>query len=139
MPSFLNEKMQKCTPITPEISKADCLLHQRKWRKHGNVLKADTGIPEGHRISIGGTVVIVGPQGGSLTIDYETFKLRNFEYFLILIDQVEVLRVGPGEDLEEGFSVQRTDTKAFALTKGEHFIQFSVESQISGRPVFSYW
>ncbi len=98
MPDFLNR--QKCTPITSEISKADCLLHQRIWRTHGDALKADTGIPEGHRISIGGTVVIVGPHGGTLTIDFETFRLRALEYFLILIDSEEVYRVGADDELE---------------------------------------
>lgn len=35
--------------------------------------------------------------------------------------------------------MQKSDKKTFALTKGEHLIQFSVESRIEPKVISSYW
>ena len=115
-------------------------MHQRKWRAHLNTLRADTGIPEGLRISIGGNMRIADELGGSLTIEYETFKLRTGEAFLIFIDSEQVLSVDAGKSVDEhGFSIQRSDSSTFKLAKGEHLIQLSVESRIEPKVVSSYW
>lgn len=62
-----------------------------------NTLRPDTGIPEGLRISAGGNMRIVDELGGSLTIEYETFRLRDGEAFLVFIDSKEVLTVKAGK------------------------------------------
>ena len=62
-----------------------------------NTLRPDTGIPEGLRISIGGNMRIADELGGSLTIEYETFRLRKGEAFLVFIDSKEVLSVQAGD------------------------------------------
>ena len=56
----------------------------------------DTGIPNGLRISIGGNMKIVSHNGGSLAIEFETFRMRKGESFLVLVDDVEVLNVDAG-------------------------------------------
>ena len=40
---------------------------------------------------------IVDELGGSLTIEYETFRLRDGEAFLVFIDSKEVLTVKAGK------------------------------------------
>ena len=51
-----------------------------------NSLRPDTGIPEGLRISIGGNIEIGNELGGSMSIEYETFRLREGEAFIVFID-----------------------------------------------------
>ena len=51
-----------------------------------NSLRPDTGIPEGLRISIGGNIEMINELGGSMTIEYETFRLREGEAFIVFID-----------------------------------------------------
>ena len=86
-------------------------------------LRPDTGIPEGVRISVGGNMHIANSLGGSMTIEYETFRLRKKEAFLVFIDSLEVLKVEAGNDTEHGgFSSQKWDTKTFDLEKGDHLI-----------------
>mmetsp|Transcript_41374 Transcript_41374/g.54417 ORF Transcript_41374/g.54417 Transcript_41374/m.54417 type:complete len:90 (-) Transcript_41374:1188-1457(-) len=78
--------------------------------------------------------------GGTLTVDFETFRLRKYEFFLIFIDSKEVLNVTAGKEVDSaGLSVQRSESGSFELTKGEHLIQFSVESRIEPQVVSSYW
>ena len=55
-------------------------------------IRADTGIPEGLRISIGGNMRIGSEKGGQMQLEYTTFRLREGESFLIFIDSVEVLK-----------------------------------------------
>jgi len=44
--------------------------------------------------------------GGSLTIEYETFKLGKKEAFLVFIDSKEVLSVTRGDQVDDlGFSI----------------------------------
>lgn len=81
-------------------------MHQRKWRTHLNTLRPETGIPEGLRVSIGGNMRIADEFGGSLTIEYETFKLGKKEAFLVFIDSKEVLSVTRGDQVDDlGFSI----------------------------------
>lgn len=99
------------------------MVHQRKWRTHLNTLRPDTGIPEGLRISIGGEIRIVDRLGGSVSIEYETFRLRKSEAFLVFIDSKEVLKVGVGNEVDSaGYSKQRSDSSVFELSKGRHLI-----------------
>lgn len=138
IPEWLDR--QKCSTVTATASTTSCLVHQRKWRTHLNTLRPDTGIPEGLRISIGGNMRVGNELGGTMTVEFETYRLRAGEAFLIFIDSQEVLSVRPGEELDEaGFSVQRSETHTFDLKKGEHLIQFSVESRIEPALITSYW
>ena len=57
-------------------------------------MRADTGIPEGLRISIGGSMRIGSDKDGAMTLEYTTEKLQKGEAFLVFIDSVEVLKVG---------------------------------------------
>ena len=75
--------------------------------------------------------------GGSLTIDFETLGLRKDEYFLVLIDSEEKLRV-PAKEIQLDKTTDETGSKKFPLAKGEHFIQFIVESRISANLISSY-
>ena len=65
-------------------------------------MRPDTGIPEGVRISIGGNMHIANALGGSMTIEYETFRLRKKEAFLVFIDSLQVLKVDAGDETESG-------------------------------------
>jgi hypothetical protein len=56
-----------------------------------------------------------------MTLDYETFRLRQGESFMVFIDSEEVLRVNAGNE------------------KVDHLIQFSVESRIRADPIASYY
>jgi hypothetical protein len=48
--------------------------------------------------------------------------------------------VTAGKELDAaGFSVQRSESRSFQLKKGEHLIQFSVESRIEPKIVTTYW
>ena len=61
--------------------------------------------------------------GGSITIEYETFRLREGEAFLVFIDNYEVLKVEPDSEVDSaGFSVQKKDSKVLQLQKGDHVI-----------------
>ena len=130
---------QQCSVIVANVSKSSCIYHQRKWRAHLDSLRVDTGIPSGLRISIGGNVNIVS-EYGYIELEFETYKLRRGEEFVVFIDSVEVLKIDAGDELDSaGFSVQRADAKEFRLEKGEHLIQFSAESKIEPDVIFSYW
>ena len=49
---------------------------------------------------------IASEGGGSIALEYETFRFRKGESFVVLIDSVEVLRVTAGAELDSaGFSV----------------------------------
>ena len=75
-----------------------------------------------------------------MTIEYETFRLRKKEAFLVFIDSLQVLKVDAGDETESGgFSTQQWATKTFNLDKGDHLIQFSVESRIEPNVIKSYW
>ena len=65
-------------------------------------MRPDTGIPEGVRISVGGNMHIANALGGSMTIEYETFRLRKKEAFLVFIDSLQVLKVEAGDEIEHG-------------------------------------
>ena len=45
---------------------------------------------------------IANALGGSMTIEYETFRLRKKEAFLVFIDSLQVLKVEAGEETEHG-------------------------------------
>ena len=45
---------------------------------------------------------IANALGGSMTIEYETFRLRKKEAFLVFIDSLQVLKVEAGEEIEHG-------------------------------------
>ena len=74
--------------------------------------------------------------GGSLKIDFETLGLRKDEYFLVLIDSEEKLRV-PAKEIESDFTADETGSETFPLAAGEHYIQFIVESRISAKLISS--
>ena len=106
MPEWLNR--QKCAPITPSTSASSCLFHQRKWRAHLDSIRADTGIPKGLRVSIGGNMRIGSELGGSMTIEFLTYKLRRGESFIIFIDAKEVANVKLGHDKDnKGYSLKK--------------------------------
>ena len=102
-------------------------------------LRVDTGIPRGLRISIGGNVRIGSALGGSVDIDFETFNLLPEEAFVMFIDSEEVLREEAGLDVKHGYSIQKNQIRSFPLEKGDHLIQFSVESRIQEEAIASYW
>lgn len=138
IPSWLNR--QKCSSVAQTTSTSECIFHQRKWRANVDALAMDTGIPEGMRISIGGNMKIGSEFGGTMTIEYETSQLRRGESFLVFIDGVEQLNIGPGTALNQiGYSVQKTDTHTFSMSKGDHLIQFSGQSVIRPPVIASYW
>lgn len=130
MPDWLDR--QKCSAITPSTSDNTCLFHQRKWRAHLDSIRPLTGIPKGVRISVGGNMRIGSELGGSMSIEYETEKLRAGEAFIVFIDSVEVLKVTGGVE-------KITNEKSFALAKGDHLIQFSVESRLEPDLIASFW
>ena len=84
LPDWLDR--QKCTPVTKATSSSSCIFHQRKWRSHLDSIRADTGIPEGTRFSIGGSKRIGADKDGAMGIEYETFRLRAGESFSVFID-----------------------------------------------------
>ena len=104
-------------------------------------IRADTGIPEGIRFSIGGSMRIGADAGGSMTIDYETFKLRQGEAFIVYDNSKEVLKVEAGNDDldDDDMSKRIASTKTIEMKKGDHLIQFSVESRIEPDLISSYW
>ena len=56
-----------------------------------------------------------------MTIDYETFRLREGEAFVMFIDNDEVLKVIPDNEVDSaGFSVQKKASKVFQLKKGDY-------------------
>lgn len=78
--------------------------------------------------------------GGSMTLEYTTEKLREGEAFIVFIDSVEVLKEEAGHDLDmKGLSKHSSKEKTFELGKGDHLIQFSVESRIEPDLISSYW
>ena len=78
--------------------------------------------------------------GGSLSIEYETYRLREGEAFLVFIDSDEVLKVTADEEIDSaGFSVQKKATSTFPLKKGTHAVQFAVESRLEADLITSYW
>ena len=100
MPFWLDR--QKCSAVTKSTSDNTCAFNKRVWRTHLDSLRPDTGIPEGVRISVGGNMRIANNLGGSMTIEYETFRLRKGESFLVFIDSLQVLKVEAGNDTEHG-------------------------------------
>ena len=113
--------------------------HQHRWRTELNALRADKGIPAGLRISIGGSLYF-SDDIGSLTIEYQTYRLRKGEAFLVFIDGDEVLKVTAKKEVDSGgFSVQKSSKSTFKLKKGRHLIQFSVESRNAPKVISSYW
>ena len=105
-----------------------------------NSIRPDTGIPEGLRISIGGNVEIVNELGGSMTIEYETFRLREGEAFIVFIDSEQVMKVDCGKELDNvGLSPKKNDSMKFDLTPGDHLIQFSLQSTREKNPIASFW
>ena len=88
-----------------------------------NSLSPDTGIPEGLRISIGGHIRVADEMGGTMTIDYETFRLRGGEAFLVFVDSKEVLRVTAGRRLDrDGYSHLNSNSTTIKLDRGERKI-----------------
>lgn len=136
MPKWL--ELQKCQAVSRGASVNDCEFHNRKWRAHLDSIRADTGIPKGLRISIGGNLRIIAETGGSITFEYETFRLHKDEAFLIIIDHKQVHSVFAGTELKDGLSVQKVDSFTYDLSKGDHLIQLSVESRREPEVVRSY-
>ena len=61
--------------------------------------------------------------GGSIWIEYETYRLRDEESFLIFIDGEEMLKVTKDVEADDaGFSVQKKDSCRFQLSHGDHVI-----------------
>jgi len=79
-----------------------------------NTLRPDVGVPEGLRISIGGNLVFVDELGGTISIEYETARLRKGEAFIIFIDGEQVVRNAPvtGFDTDGYSSKTRFDHTA---------------------------
>ena len=88
-----------------------------------NSLSPDTGIPAGLRISIGGHIRVADEMGGSVTIDYDTFRLRRGEAFLVFVDSKQVLSVTAGRKLDpEGYSYLDSNSTTIKLERGERKI-----------------
>lgn len=69
------------------------------------------GIPEGLRISIGGAISIIAEKGASISVDYETHRLRDGEAFLIFINGEEMLKETAQDKDEKGFSAKKITTR----------------------------
>ena len=77
--------------------------------------------------------------GGSIMIDYETSRLREGEAFIIFVDGEEKVREIAGSAVDgEGYSLKRVSSRTFGLAKGEHLIQFSLESRIEPEVIISF-
>ena len=75
-----------------------------------------------------------------MTIEYETFRLRDGEAFIIFIDSEQVMKVESGSDVDnDGLSRKKNDSKKFDLTPGDHLIQFSLQSTREKNPIASFW
>ena len=56
-----------------------------------------------------------------MTVEYETFRLREGEAFIVFINSDEVLKVLPDDEVDSaGFSVQKKASKVFQLKKGDY-------------------
>ena len=75
-----------------------------------------------------------------MTIEYETFRLRAGEAFIVFIDSEQVMKVESGSDVDNvGLSPQKNDSMKFDLTPGDHLIQFSLQSTREKNPIASFW
>ena len=78
-------------------------------------------------------MIIASEQGGKMILEYETFRLKANEYFLVIIDAEVVLQAKAEAPFEDGgvYSSSVTRTVEFPLKKGNHLLQLSVESRIA--------
>ena len=78
--------------------------------------------------------------GGSMTIEFITYKLRRGESFIIFIDAKEVANIKVGKDKDShGYSKRSMEKMTFDLEKGDHLIQFSVESRLEPDLISNYF
>ena len=99
----------------------------------------DVGIPEGLRISIGGNIFFIDELGGTITVEFETSRFRKGEALLIFIDGEEKFKFSPSNFDTDGYSKKQHYERTYELNKGEHLVQFSVESRIEPEVIANFY
>ena len=69
-------------------------------------------------------MIIAAENGGKMIIEYETFRLKANEFFLVIIDAEVVLQAKAEAPFEDGgvYSSSVSRTAEFSLNKGSHLI-----------------
>ena len=73
------------------------------------------------RISLAGNFVVIDESGGSITIEYETSRLRLGESFIVFVDGKTIKRESPSDDGEK-YSDEKDGQVSFDLSPGEHIV-----------------